>query len=254
MVHEIPAADVFSLRLKRCGKRGHAYAKFTPRSQRGAKRRAISTSLGRHYKRPLSQRTRSGHTMQFVTPTKAADPLDGLPPPPSSPRPEPKWIAWPPSRLPQRPKTFTAVKGSSGLVICVGLNKDGSYVAFDGHCYHMGEPLFDACGAGDIEDDGSVRCPAHGRRVSSTTGACAERGPFAQRTYRTRVRQTAEGVVVDVDVSRPGSFASDAYNGGCPSSVERRRRACAAIERVTPDRHVRRRLAYDDDDEEMAAS
>ena len=69
-----------------------------------------------------------------------------------------------------------------------------------------------------------------------------------------RVRQTAEGVVVDVDVSRPGSFASDAYNGGCPSSVERRRRACAAIDRVTPDRHVRRRLAYDDDDEEMAAS
>ena len=193
--------------------------------------------------------------MQFVTPTKAAaDPLDGLPPPPRSPQPEPKWLAWPPSKLPQRPKTFTALKGSSGLVICVGLNKDGTYVAFDGNCYHMGEPLFDGCGAGDIEDDGSIRCPAHGRRVSSTTGACAERGPFAQRTYRTRVRQTAEGVVVDVDVSRPGSFASDAYNGGCPSSVERRRRACAAIDRVTPDRHVRRRLAYDDDDEEMAAS
>ena len=192
--------------------------------------------------------------MQFVTPTKAADPLDGLPPPPRSPQPEPKWLAWPPSKLPQRPKTFTASKGSSGLVICVGLNKDGTYVAFDGNCYHMGEPLFDGCGAGDIEDDGSVRCPAHGRRVCATTGACAERGPFAQRTYRTRVRQTAEGVVVDVDVSRPGSFASDAYNGGCPSSVERRRRACAAIERVTPDRHVRRRLAYDDDDEEMAAS
>ena len=116
--------------------------------------------------------------MQFVTPTKAADPLDGLPPPPRSPRPEPKWIAWPPSRLPQRPKTFTAVKGSSGLVICVGLNKDGSYVAFDGNCYHMGEPLFDGCGTGDIEDDGSIRCPAHGRRVCATTGACAERGPL----------------------------------------------------------------------------
>ena len=192
--------------------------------------------------------------MQFVTPTKAADPLDGLPPPPRSPRPEPKWLTWPPSKLPQRPKTFTALKGSSGLVICVGLNKDGTYVAFDGNCYHMGEPLFDGCGTGDIEDDGSVRCPAHGRRVHCETGACADRGPFAQRTYRTHVRQTAEGVAVDVDVSRPGSFASDAYNGGCPSSVERRRRACAAIERVTPDRHVRRRLAYDDDDEEMAAS
>ena len=190
--------------------------------------------------------------MQFVTPTKAADPLDGLPPPPRSSRPEPKWLAWPPSKLPQRPNTFTALKGSSGLVICVGLNKDGSYVAFDGNCYHMGEPLFDGCGTGDIEDDGSVRCPAHGRRVCATTGACADRGPFAQRTYRTRVRQTAEGVAVDVDVSRPGSFASDAYNGGCPSSVERRRGACAAIERVTPDRHVRRRLAYDDDEEEMA--
>jgi nitrite reductase/ring-hydroxylating ferredoxin subunit len=70
------------------------------------------------------------------------------------------------------------LKGSSGLVICVGLNKDGSYVAFDGNCYHMGEPLFDGCGAGDIEDDGSVRCPAHGRRVCATTGACADRGPL----------------------------------------------------------------------------
>ena len=95
--------------------------------------------------------------MQFVTPTKAADPLDGLPPPPRSPRPEPKWITWPPARLPQRPKTFTALKGNSGLVICVGLNKDGSYVAFDGNCYHMGEPLFDGCGTGDIEDD-LARC------------------------------------------------------------------------------------------------
>ena len=156
--------------------------------------------------------------MQFVTPTKsAADPLDGLPPPPRSPRPEPKWLAWPPSKLPQRPKTFTALKGSSGLVICVGLNKDGSYVAFDGNCYHMGEPLFDACGAGDIEDDGSIRCPAHGRRVCATTGACAERGAFAQRTYRTRVRQTAEGVVVDVDVDFE-------CRGESPSSSASRRR------------------------------
>ena len=57
------------------------------------------------------------------------------------------------------------------------------------------------------------------------------------------MRQTAEGVVVDVDASRPGSFASDAYNGGCPSSVERRRRACAAIDRVTPDRRVAEFLA-----------
>ena len=239
------SADVFSLRLNRCGIRGHTYATLAPRSQRGAKPQSVS----------IAPDDEAESQMQFVTPTKsAADPLDGLPPPPRSPRPEPKWITWPPARLPQRPKTFTALKGSSGLVICVGLNKDGSYVAFDGNCYHMGEPLFDGCGTGDIEDDGSVRCPAHGRRVHCETGACADRGPFAQRTYRTRVRQTAEGIAVDVDVSRPGSFASDAYNGGCPSSVERRRRACAAIERVTPDRHVRRRLAYDDDDEEMAAS
>ena len=39
--HEIAAADVVSLCLNRCGKRGHAYAKFTPRSQRGAKPQSI---------------------------------------------------------------------------------------------------------------------------------------------------------------------------------------------------------------------
>ena len=132
---EIPAADVFSLCLP------SAVASAATRT--------------RHTHAALSERreTAEHQIMQFVTPTKAADPLDGLPPPPRSPRPEPKWLAWPPSKLPQRPKTFTALKGSSGLVICVGLNKDGSYVAFDGNCYHMGEPLFDGCGAGDIEDD-----------------------------------------------------------------------------------------------------
>ena len=40
------AADVFSLCLNRRGKRGHTYATLAPRSQRGAKRRAISTSPG----------------------------------------------------------------------------------------------------------------------------------------------------------------------------------------------------------------
>ena len=198
----------------------------------------------------------SGRAMQFVTPTKGApprDPFEGYPAPPASPRPEPKWLTWPNARLPQQPNTFTALKGGSGRWICVGLKRDGTYVAFDGHCYHMGEPLFDGASCmGDIEDDGSIRCPAHGRRIHSTSGACAEHGRHAQRTYQTRVRQTADGPAVDVDVSRPGSYASDAYNSSCPSSVERRRRACAAIERVTPERQVRRRLAYDDDDEEMS--
>ena len=115
----------------------------------------------------------------------------------------------------------------------------------------MGAPLFRAAdeangvAAGDIEDDGCVRCPAHGRRIDVRTGACE--GYAVQRVYATRLRPTGDGsTALEVDVSRNGELPSDAYNGGESPCVVRARRARAA---VTPeDRRVRRRLEYESDD------
>ena len=80
----------------------------------------------------------------------------------------------------------------------------------------MGLPLFSAAdeaagvATGDIEDDGCVRCPHHGRRVDVRTGSCD--GQVVQRTYPTRLLPAPDGsAVLEVDVSRLGSLASDAY-------------------------------------------
>ncbi|KAH8061986.1 hypothetical protein JL722_3949 [Aureococcus anophagefferens] len=136
------------------------------------------------------------------------------------PRPQrEKWVAWPPERLPTKPNTFLATTSrKSGSIIAVGW--DGSeYYAFDARCFHHGADLWtdDATRGGDIED-----------------GA----------------------------LTRDGAFDSDAYNtpGLCPSAA-RARQARAAVtpdkapERRPPpaddaDRSVRRRLAYESDDDD----
>jgi len=117
----------------------------------------------------------------------------------------------------------------------------------------MGLPLFSAAdeaagvATGDIEDDGCVRCPHHGRRVDVRTGSCD--GQVVQRTYPTRLLPAPDGsAVLEVDVSRLGSLASDAYNASTSPCVERARRARAAVTPPEPERHVRRRLEYDSDD------
>ena len=186
------------------------------------------------------------------------------------PRPQrEKWVAWPPERLPTKPNTFLATTSrKSGSIIAVGW--DGSdYYAFDARCFHHGADLWtdDATRGGDIED-GALACPAHGRRIDCRTGAwlgdpCA--GAARHRVYATR-RRTAPGgaAIVEVRVDeRDGAFDSDAYNtpGLCPSAV-RARLARAAVtpdkapERRPPppaddaDRSVRRRLAYESDDDD----